>query len=349
MMILTIISNKCVTTALVCNHPENQTMTRDLDSTGAGSAAFSHEELFGRIRTLKKEMNALVLAHYYTVPEIQQVADIVGDSLALARAAEKNDADVIVFAGVYFMAETAKILNPGKLVLMPDANAGCPLADSCPADRFRIFKEQYPGALVVTYINSTAEIKALSDITCTSSNAEQIIRQIPENQQIIFAPDKNLGGYIAKKLKREMILWQGCCYVHDAFSERYILQACQQHPDAELIAHPECREEVLRHAAFIGSTKALLQHTVSSSAKQFIVATEPGILYEMKKLSPLKTFIPAPKDPENHHSVCTQMKQNTLEKLYQCMLLRKPEILVDEKLRVASLGSIRRMLEMSPA
>jgi len=349
MTILPIISNKYITSILACNHTENQNMPKNIASTGASSAALSHEELFDRIRALKKEMNAIVLAHYYTVPEIQQVADIVGDSLALARAAEKNDADVIVFAGVYFMAETAKILNPGKLVLMPDAHAGCPLADSCPPDQFKKFKEQYPGALVITYINSTAEIKALSDITCTSSNAEQIIRQIPEERQIIFAPDKNLGGYIARKLKREMILWQGCCYVHDAFSEPYILKICREHPDAEFIAHPECREEVLRHAAFIGSTKALLEHTVSSLAQQFIVATEPGILYEMKKLSPLKTFIPAPKDPDNPHSVCTQMKQNTLEKLYQCMLNRKPEIAVDEALRLASLGAIQRMLEMSPA
>jgi len=321
-------------------------MTKDIASTVDG--VHTHAELFERIRVLKKEMNALILAHYYTVPEIQQVADIVGDSLALARAAEKNDADVIVFAGVYFMAETAKILNPGKQVLMPDAYAGCPLADSCPADEFRKFKEHYPGATVITYINSTAEIKALSDITCTSSNAEQIIRQIPAGRQIIFAPDKNLGGYISRKLKREMILWQGCCYVHDAFAERYILKACQEHPDAELIAHPECREEVLRHAVFSGSTKALLDYTVSSSAQKFIVATEPGILYEMQKRSPGKTFIPAPKDPDNPFSVCTQMKQNTIEKLYQCMLNRKPEIVIDETLRLASLGSIRKMLEMTP-
>ncbi len=323
-------------------------MTRDFASTGASSASFSHEELFRRINALKKEMNALVLAHYYTVPEIQQVADIVGDSLALARAAEKTNADVIVFAGVYFMAETAKILNPGKLVLMPDARAGCPLADSCPAEEFRIFKQKHPGALVITYINSTAEIKALSDITCTSSNAEEIIRQIPENRQIIFGPDRNLGAYLAKKLGRKMILWQGYCYVHDDFSESNMLKARQEHPGAELIAHPECREEVLRHAAFIGSTKALLDYTVASAAETFIVATEPGILYEMQKRSPLKTFIPAPKDFSNSRSVCTQMKQNTLEKLYHCMLNRKPEILVDETLRLASLGSIKRMLEMSP-
>ncbi len=324
-------------------------MTRDYASTSVAAAALSHEELFRRINALKKEMNALVLAHYYTVPEIQQIADIVGDSLALARAAEKTDADVIVFAGVYFMAETAKILNPGKLVLMPDARAGCPLADSCPADEFKKFKSEHPGALVITYINSTAEIKALSDITCTSSNAEEIIRQIPQSQQIIFGPDRNLGGYLAKKLGRELILWQGYCYVHEEFSESSVLNACRENPDAELIAHPECREEVLRHAAFIGSTKALLEYTVNSSAQIFVVATEPGIIYEMQRRSPLKTFIPAPKEPGNPRTLCTQMKQNTLEKLYQCMFTRKPEILVDEALRTASLGSIQRMLEMSPA
>ncbi|MEI6847566.1 MAG: quinolinate synthase NadA [Chlorobiaceae bacterium] len=322
-------------------------MTTDIVSTGATQGSLSQEELFQRISALKKEMNALILAHYYTVPEIQQIADIVGDSLALARAAEKNNADVIVFAGVYFMAETAKLLNPQKLVLMPDSYAGCPLADSCAPDTFSLFKAEHPGAIVITYINSTAEIKALSDIICTSSNAEQIIRQIPENQQIIFAPDKNLGGYLAKKLKREMFLWQGCCYVHDAFSEPYILQTCREHPEAEFIAHPECREEVLRHAAFIGSTQALLQHTVSSSSASFIVATEPGILYEMQKRSPQKKFIPAPKDPDNPRSVCTQMKQNTLEKLYHCMLNQSPEITVPASLFTASLTPIRRMLDMS--
>jgi quinolinate synthase len=205
----------------------------------------------------------------------------------------------------------------------------------------------HPDALVITYINSTAEIKALSDITCTSSNAEEIIRQIPADQPIIFAPDKNLGGYLSRKLEREMYIWQGCCYVHDAFTERYVLQMCREHPEAELIAHPECREEVLRNAAFIGSTQALLQHTVSSPANSFIVATEPGILYEMRKRSPGKIFIPAPKDPENPHSVCTQMKQNTLEKLYQCMLNRSPEISVPEELRTGALKPIRRMLDMS--
>lgn len=294
-------------------------------------------------------MNALILAHYYTVPEIQQVADIVGDSLALARAAEKNDASVIVFAGVYFMAETAKILNPGKQVLMPDTYAGCPLADSCPADWFRRFKALYPGAVTVTYINSTAEIKALSDITCTSSNVEQIIRQIPEDQQIIFAPDRNLGGYISRTLHRPMILWDGCCYVHDDFSEANVLKACADHPEAELIAHPECRQEVLQHAVFVGSTKALLDYTVSGSAPMYIVATEPGILYEMKRRSPGKRFMMAPKEPDNPRALCTQMKQNTLDKLHACMVNRSPEIVVEESLRQAALVPIKRMLEMSPA
>ncbi|WP_223294331.1 quinolinate synthase NadA [Chlorobium phaeobacteroides] len=304
-------------------------------------------ELAGKIGLLKKEMNAIVLAHYYTLPEIQQVADVVGDSLALARAAEKNSADVIVFAGVYFMAETAKIINPDKLVLMPDLYAGCPLADSCPVGEFRAFKQRHPDALVITYINSTAEIKSLSDITCTSSNAEHIIRQIPEERTIIFGPDRNLGGYIMKKLGREMLLWQGFCYVHEAFREACILQACRENPQAELIAHPECREEVLRHAAFIGSTQALLDYTVSAPASSFIVATEPGILYEMQRRSPKKQFIAAPKDPENPRSVCKQMKQNTLEKLYQCMLDRSPEIIVPDDLRVLALRPIKKMLEMS--
>jgi quinolinate synthase len=308
-----------------------------------------NEELFSRIQELKKELNAIILAHYYTLPEIQQAADVLGDSLALAKAAEKTNADVIVFAGVYFMAETAKILNPGKLVLMPDADAGCPLADSCPEDDFRRFRALHPDAIAITYINSTAAIKALSDITCTSSNAEQIIRQLPPEQKIIFGPDRNLGGYLMRKLNREMILWQGFCYVHDAFSEAYIVQACAQNPEALLIAHPECREEVLRHAAFVGSTSALLNFTVSSQAQSFIVATEPGIIYEMQKRSPGKIFIPAPKDPANPRSVCRQMKQNTLEKLYLCMKEREPEITVDQRLMVEALRPIRKMLEMSPA
>jgi len=311
------------------------------------SVSLSMDELSRRIAVLKKEMNAVILAHYYTLPEIQQVADVVGDSLALARAAEQIDADVIVFAGVYFMGETAKILNPGKLVLMPDRNAGCPLADSCPPEDFRKFRAEHPGAVAITYINSTAELKALSDITCTSSNAERIVGMIPEETPIIFGPDRNLGGYIARKLNREILLWQGFCYVHDAYSASVIENACAMNPEAELIAHPECREEVLRLASFVGSTQALLDHTVASGATSFIVATEPGILYEMQRRSPGKTFIPAPRDSRPGGSICTQMKQNTLEKLYRCMLDRSPEITVPEPLRSEALKPVRRMLEMS--
>ena len=305
------------------------------------------EEIFLRIRQLKQEMNAVLLAHYYTHPEIQEAADVVGDSLALARSAEKTDADVIVFSGVYFMAETAKILNPEKLVLVPDENAGCPLADSCSPDEFRLFRRKHPDAVAVSYINSSAEIKALSDVICTSSNAERIIRSIPAEKKIIFGPDRNLGGYLMKKLGREMVLWQGFCYVHEAFSEKVILEACSAYPDAVLIAHPECREEVLSHAAFIGSTQALLDYTVSSPESSFIVATEPGILFEMQKRSPGKNFIPAPKDPQNPRSVCTQMKQNTLEKLMNCMQNRKPEVALPEELRIAALRPIKKMLELS--
>lgn len=292
-------------------------------------------------------MRAIILAHYYTVPEIQDVADIVGDSLALARAAESTDAEVIVFAGVYFMGETASILNPDKLVLMPDDHAGCPLADSCPTDEFRTFKAAHPGAVVISYINSTAEIKAESDIICTSSNAERIVAQIPENKEIIFGPDRNLGSYVMKKLDRKMILWQGYCYVHEAFDWKIIKGAVDLHPGAELIAHPECREDLLKHADFVGSTSGLLRYAEESSSKTFIVATEPGILHEMQKRSPEKKFIPAPKDASHPWSTCTQMKQNTLEKLWQCMENRAPRIVVEESLRQAALRPIRRMLEMS--
>ncbi|ARM31245.1 quinolinate synthase NadA [Prosthecochloris sp. HL-130-GSB] len=305
------------------------------------------KELMENISSLKKTANAVVLAHYYTVPGIQLVADVVGDSLALARAAEDTDADVIVFAGVYFMGETAKILNPDKLVLMPDNSAGCPLADSCPAEEFRAFKKQYPEALVISYINSTAEIKAESDIVCTSSNAEHIVSQIPEDRQIIFGPDRNLGSYIMNRLGREMILWQGYCYVHEAYSWEKISGAAEAYPDAEFIAHPECRREVLDHADFVGSTGALLRHTEESSAREFIVATEPGILYEMKKRSPEKVFVAAPREGSSTGSICTQMKQNTLEKLCACLENRAPEIVIPDNLASAALRPIKRMLEMS--
>lgn len=317
------------------------------NDTKQGATGLSTKALLEKIAALKKEMNAVILAHYYTVPEVQQVADIVGDSIALARAATDISADVIVFASVYFMAETAKILSPEKLVLMPDVSAGCPLADSCPEEEFKAFRAKYPDAIAITYVNSTAAIKALSDIICTSSNAAHIVEQIPADQKIIFGPDRNLGTWLSKKLNRDMILWQGFCYVHDAYSEVYMIQAMATHPDAELIAHPECRDEVLRHASFVGSTASLLDYTINSPAQSFIVATEPGILYEMEKRSPAKTFIPAPKDPANPRSVCTQMKQNTLEKLYLCMANRTPKITVGEHLRKAALKPIRKMLEMS--
>ncbi|MEC9486652.1 MAG: quinolinate synthase NadA [Prosthecochloris sp.] len=303
--------------------------------------------LLERIETLKKERNAVILAHYYTVPRVQDAADVVGDSLALARAAEETDAEVIVFAGVYFMGETAKLLNPDKLVLMPDNSAGCPLADSCPTDEFRAFKKEHPDATVVSYINSTAEIKAESDIVCTSSNAEHIVRQIPEDKPVIFGPDRNLGGYIQRKLGRDMIIWQGYCYVHDAYSWDYIARAAAEYPQARVIAHPECRPEVLDHADFVGSTGALLAYTEESDAAEFIVATEPGILYEMKKRSPGKSFIAAPATSGSSGSVCTQMKQNSLKKLCECLERSEPEIVVDKDLAEAALRPIRRMLEMS--
>lgn len=300
-----------------------------------------------RISELKKEMRAIILAHYYTVPEVQDAADIVGDSLALARAAESTDAEAIVFCGVYFMGETASILNPGKPVFMPDDRAGCPLADSCPTDDFRAFKAEHPGALVISYINSTAEIKAESDIICTSSNAERIVSQIPEEREIIFGPDRNLGRYVMRKRNREMILWQGYCYVHEAFNWETIQPALDAHPGARLIAHPECREELLVHADFVGSTSGLLAYAEKSDAKILVVATEPGILHEMQKRAPRKTLIPAPKDAGHPWSTCTQMKQNTLEKLMLCMENRRPQIVVEESLRQRALRSIQRMLEMS--
>ncbi|ABB23458.1 quinolinate synthase NadA [Pelodictyon luteolum] len=320
-----------------------------MNTSHAGSEpeAFSTTGLQERVRALKKEMHAVILAHYYTLPEIQEVADIVGDSLALARAAETVDAEVIVFAGVYFMGETAKILNPSRTVLMPDRNAGCPLADSCPEEEFAEFRRRHPGAVAITYINSTAATKAQSDITCTSSNALSIVRQIPPDQPIIFGPDRNLGDYIARQLGRDIILWQGFCYVHEAYRADMMKTAQREHPGAELIAHPECRREVLELASFVGSTQALLDYTQKSPSEAFIVATEPGILYEMQRRSPGKTFIPAPRDMTNPRSVCTQMKQNTLEKLYRCMLERSPEITVPEPLLSAALKPIRRMLDMS--
>ena len=304
-------------------------------------------DLFREIEQLKKEKNAIILAHYYQEPDIQDVADFIGDSLGLAQEAEKTNADIIVFAGVHFMAETAKILNPDKKVLLPDLKAGCSLADSAPAGLFKAFKDKHPDHLIISYINCTAEIKALSDIICTSSNAQKIIESLPADQKIIFAPDKNLGGYLAKKTGRDLLLWNGACMVHEIFSLEKITKLKIRHPNAKLIAHPECEEAVLRIADYIGSTTGLLKYSKTDSAKEFIVATEAGILHQMQIESPLKTFIPAP--PENNCACndCPYMKLNTLEKLYLCMKYEQPEILMDEYLRIAARKPIERMLEIS--
>ncbi|WP_373526221.1 quinolinate synthase NadA [Nostoc sp.] len=304
-------------------------------------------DLFAAIESLKKELNAVILAHYYQEPDIQDIADFIGDSLQLAKAAEKTNADVIVFAGVHFMAETAKILNPDKLVLLPDLNAGCSLADSCPPEAFAAFKAEHPNHLVVSYINCSAEIKAMSDIICTSSNAVKIVQQIPQEQPIIFAPDRNLGRYVMEQAGRDLVLWQGSCVVHETFSEKKIVQLKIAHPEAEAIAHPECESNVLRHASFIGSTAALLKYCQNSKAKEFIVATEPGIIHQMQKLAPDKLFIPAPPMNNCACNECPFMRLNTLEKLYWAMKNRTPEITMSEDIRLAALRPMQRMLEMS--
>jgi quinolinate synthase len=304
-------------------------------------------DLFSEIERLKIEKNAVVLAHYYQEPDIQDVADFIGDSLALAQKAQSTTADIIVFAGVHFMAETAKILNPNKKVLLPDLKAGCSLADSAPADAFKKFKENHPDHIVITYINCTAEVKALSDIICTSSNAEAIINSLPKEQKIIFAPDKNLGAYLIKKTGRDMVLWNGACQVHELFSLEKITKLKMRHPEAKVIAHPECEESVLKVADFIGSTSALLKYSAQNAANEFIVATESGILHQMQIQSPTKTFIPAPPDNACACNDCPFMKLNTLEKLYLCMEYEEPEISLNEKMIEAAKKPIERMLEIS--
>ncbi|MEO1209778.1 MAG: quinolinate synthase NadA [Cyanobacteria bacterium J06638_20] len=304
-------------------------------------------DLFGAIADLKRELNAIVLAHYYQDPDIQDIADYIGDSLGLSRQAADTDAEVIVFAGVHFMAETAKILNPEKLVLLPDLEAGCSLADSCPPAEFAEFKAAHPDHMVVSYINCTAEIKAMSDLICTSSNAVKLVQQIPEDQPIIFAPDRNLGRYVMEQTGREMVLWQGSCMVHETFSERKIVELQVQYPAAEVIAHPECEPAVLRHAQFIGSTTALLKYVQGSDRSSFIIATEPGIIHQMQKATPHKQFIPAPPMNQCACNECPHMRLNTLEKLYLCMKHRTPEITLPEAVRVAALRPIQRMLELS--
>lgn len=306
-------------------------------------------DLFAEIERLKKEKNAIVLAHYYQEPDIQDVADYIGDSLGLAQKAKETNADIILFAGVHFMAETAKILNPTKKVVLPDLKAGCSLSDSAPPALFAKWKEQYPDHIVVTYINCSAGMKALSDIICTSSNAKAIIDSLPADQKIIFAPDKNLGAYLNKVTGRNMVLWNGACMVHEIFSLEKITRLKTRHPEAKLIAHPECEEPLLRIADYIGSTTQLLKFTQTDSSQTYIVATETGILHQMQKDQPQKTFIPAPPDNSCACNECPHMKLNTLEKLYLCLKYEQPELTMEESLRVAALKPIERMLEISKA
>lgn len=305
-------------------------------------------KLTSAIKKLKKEKNAVILAHYYQDDAIQEVADYLGDSLYLAQQAAKVENDIIVFAGVHFMAETAKIINPSKKVLLPDLKAGCSLADSCPPDDFAAFKANHPDALVVSYINCSAEVKMLSDLVCTSSNAKKIIESIPKDQKIIFAPDKNLGAYLNKETGRNMILWQGSCIVHEAFSFEKIISLIKSYPNAKFIAHPESESPVLDIAYYIGSTSGLLAFVQKDKAKEYIVATEAGILYEMQKRCPKKTFIPAPvEDDTCACSECAFMKLNTLEKLYRCLLNESPEVKMDKKLMDGARIPIERMFKLS--
>jgi quinolinate synthase len=300
-----------------------------------------------KIIELKKELNGVILAHYYQESEIQDLADFVGDSLELSRRAKNTSAAVIIFAGVHFMAETAKILNPRKMVLLPDLNAGCSLADSCPAPLFKAFREKHPNHLAITYINCSAEVKALSDIICTSSNAEKIINQIPLDQPILFSPDRNLGKYLIKKTGRDMLLWDGSCIVHETFSERKIIELKTRYPNSKLIAHPECEDHILLKADFIGSTSKLLNFVQEDNALSYIVATESGILHQMKRFVPDKIFIAAPPEKNCNCNECPYMRLNTLEKLYLCMKNKEPEIKLSPELIQKALNPIEKMLSMS--
>ena len=309
----------------------------------------SDSELIEQIAILKKEKNAVILAHYYQEPIIQEIADFVGDSLALSQQAAETNADVIVFAGVHFMAETAKILSPDKKVLVPDMDAGCSLADSCPPDLFEAFVKKHPDHIVITYVNCSAGIKALSDIVVTSSNALKIVNSVPKDQKIIFAPDKNLGAYINKETGRDMLLWDGTCMVHEAFAIDKILDLHKKHPEAKFIAHPESSPEVLKVATYVGSTSGLINFVKNDPNQSFIIGTEAGILYEMQKEVPNKKLIPAPSKEDNTCacSECFYMKMNTLEKLYNCLRDESPEVDVDEKIRERAVLPINRMLELS--
>jgi quinolinate synthase len=311
------------------------------------TAEYSDSELRDRILLLKKQKNALLLAHYYQVPEIQDIADYVGDSLGLSQKASETSADLIVFAGVHFMAETAKILSPQSKVVLPDLNAGCSLADSCPKDKFTEFLSKNPDHIVISYINCSADIKTMSDVICTSGNAVQIVRSFPMEQKIVFAPDKNLGGYINRITGRNMILWDGTCEVHDILSTEAIIKLKLENPDALLIAHPECKAVVLELADFIGSTTAMLNFTIKNDTKKFIVATETGILHQMKKNSPDKEFLIVPTDETCSCNDCPYMKMNTMEKLYLCLKNERPEIKLSDEVILKATKPIRKMLEIS--
>jgi quinolinate synthase len=308
----------------------------------------SPDELEAEIKRLKVERNAVILAHYYQESEIQDLADFVGDSLQLSQAAAKTNADVIVFCGVHFMAETAKILNPTKTVVIPDLEAGCSLADGCPAPVFEKWLEQYPGHTVVSYINCSAEVKAMSDVICTSSNAVKIVKALG-TEKIVFAPDRHLGAFVAKQAQRpDLVLWQGTCIVHETFSERRLVELMAKYPDAEVIAHPECHEGILRHATHVASTSGLIEYAKKSPKQAFIVATEAGILHKMQQAAPGKTLLPAPPEDESCScNECPYMRLNTLDKLYRCMRDLTPQVDVPEAVRVRALKPIQRMLEMS--
>ena len=303
--------------------------------------------LVAAINRLRQERNAVILAHYYQEPEIQDIADFIGDSLELSRKAASTDADVIAFCGVHFMAETAKILSPQKTVVLPDLDAGCSLADDCPAEAFAAFREQHPDHVVVSYINCTAAVKAQSDLICTSSNAVDLVQQLPADRPVLFAPDQNLGRWVQRQSGRELTLWPGRCIVHETFSEEALLELKLEHPDAEVIAHPECQEHLLDLADFIGSTSKLLNRTQSSSAQTFIVLTEPGILHQMKQRVPDKTLIDVPGVDGCSCNACPYMRLNTLQKLHDCLESLAPAIELEEDIRLKALQPIQRMLEMS--
>lgn len=306
------------------------------------------QQLIAEINNLRRQKNAVIMAHYYTMPEIQEIADFVGDSLALAQQAAKTDADIIVLCGVHFMGETAKIICPDKKVLVPDMNAGCSLADSCPADEFEKFVKQHPDHTVISYVNTSAAVKALTDIVVTSSNARKIVDQLPQDEKIIFGPDRNLGNYINSVTGREMLLWNGACHVHEQFSLEKLVELKKQYPDAKVLAHPECKSVVIKLADVVGSTQALLNYAVKSDEQQFLVATESGILHEMQKQCPQKEFIPVPpNDSTCACNECSFMKLNTLEKLYTCLRDESNEIIVDREIAEKAIRPINRMLEMS--